>query len=131
MRKLGPCRSRELEEKVEKEVDKEVEAQPIQYSESRVYDFGNCSSFQNLSEYIRCIIDLVGMVEMGIRMINVEMRGDYVSALTRLGPIRRDIGGIERVTNTTMVSPALCVNYELDAQVYISGHLHVELIIDA
>ena len=83
-------------------------------------DFGDDSSFQNLSEYIGGIIGLIGLVKMGVRKASIEMRGDSVSALT-WAQTERYRG--ERVTNASMVFTALCVNYQLDVQVatHISG----------
>ena len=67
-----------------------------------------------MAEYIGGIIGPIGLVEMGVRNVSVEMRGDSVSALT-WAKTEREKG--EPVTNASMVFTALCVNYNLDVQV--------------
>jgi hypothetical protein len=44
--------------------------------------FGVDSSFQNTSEFIGVILGLVAMVSMGVRNVDLELRGDSTAALS-------------------------------------------------
>ncbi len=65
----------------------------------RGFAFGTDSSFQNTAEFIGCILGLVGLVTLGVRNVDVEVRGDSIAALTweecgavrRSPPITRDL----------------------------------------
>ena len=48
----------------------------------RLLRFGTDSSFQNTAEYIGCVLGLIGLVMQGVRNVDVEVRGDSMSALT-------------------------------------------------
>ena len=48
----------------------------------RGFEFGSDSSFQNTAEYIGCILGMVGLVLLGVRDADIEIRGDSVAALT-------------------------------------------------
>ena len=86
----------------------------------RFLGFGEDSSYQNLSEYIGGILGLIGLIKLGIKGLNVEMRGDSISALT-WAQTERCRGEI--VTNASFVFTMLCIAYDLDVKVttHISG----------
>ena len=86
----------------------------------RGFGFGSDSSFQNTVEYIGCILSLIGLTLLGIRDVDVEVRGDSVSAL-RWAETERPRG--ELVTNASMVVTLLGINFDLDIKkgVHISG----------
>ena len=82
--------------------------------------FGSDSSFQNSAEYIGCILGMVGLVLLGVRDADIEIRGDSVAALT-WAETERPRGQL--VTNASIVFTLLCIRFNLDAKkgVHISG----------
>ena len=86
----------------------------------RVLEFGSDSSFQNTAEYIGCTLGLVGLALLGIRDVDVEVRGDSVAALT-WAETERPRG--ELVKNASMVFTLLVINFNLDVKerVHIAG----------
>ena len=44
--------------------------------------FGDDSSYQNLSEFIGATLGMIGLIKLGVKGVDVSMRGDSVSALT-------------------------------------------------
>ena len=86
----------------------------------RSFEFGSDSSFQNTAEYIGCTLGLMGLALLGIRDVDVEIRGDSVAALT-WAEKERPRG--ELVTNASMVFTLLVVKFGLDVKksVHISG----------
>ena len=86
----------------------------------RGFGFGSDSSFQNTAEYIGCILGIIGLTLLGIRDVDVEVRGDSVSALT-WAETERPRG--ELVTNASMVFTLIGINFGLDVKkgVHISG----------
>ena len=86
----------------------------------RSFTFGTDSSFQNTAEYIGCTLGLAGLALLGVRDVDVEVRGDSVAALTWV-ETERPRGDL--VTNASMVFTLLCINFGLDVKkgVHISG----------
>lgn len=86
----------------------------------RGFEFGSDSSFQNTAEYIGCTLGLTGLALLGIKDVDVEIRGDSVAALT-WAETERPRG--EVVTNASMVFTLLVINFGLDIKksVHISG----------
>lgn len=86
----------------------------------RGFNFGTDSSFQNTAEYIGCTLGLAGLALLGVRDVDVEVRGDSVAALTWV-ETERPRGDL--VTNASMVFTLLCINFGLDVKkgVHISG----------
>jgi hypothetical protein len=86
----------------------------------RSFEFGTDSSFQNTAEYIGCTLGLVGLAILGIRDVDVEVRGDSVAALTWV-ETERPRG--ELVTNASIVFTLLGISFGLDVKkgVHISG----------
>jgi hypothetical protein len=82
--------------------------------------FGSDSSFQNSAEYIGCILGMVGLVLLGVRDADIELRGDSVAALT-WAETERPRGQL--VTNASMVFTLLSICFNLDVKkgVHISG----------
>ena len=75
--------------------------------------FNGDSSYQNTSEYIGALIGVIGLVQLGLRGMDIELRGDSMSALT-WAETERPRG--ELVTNATMVYTVLCVTYGIEAK---------------
>ena len=65
--------------------------------------FGDDSSYQNVSEFIGATLGMIGLVELGIKGVDVTMRGDSVSALTD----HRKIQGFKRLERLDGVHNAL------------------------
>lgn len=86
----------------------------------RGFAFGTDSSFQNTAEFIGCILGLVGLVTLGVRNVDVEVRGDSIAALT-WAETERPRGHV--VTNASMVFTLLCICFGLDVKkgVHIPG----------
>jgi ribonuclease HI len=70
------------------------------------FEFENDSSYQNTAEYIGVILALIAMVKLGFHGVDVEIRGDSISALT-WAETGRPRG--ELVTNASIVFTLLCV----------------------
>ena len=86
----------------------------------RGFGFGSDSSFQNTAEYIGCILGMVGLVLLGVKDADIEVRGDSVAALT-WAETERARGQL--VTNASMVFTLLSIRFNLDVKksVHISG----------
>ena len=86
----------------------------------RGLEFGSDSSYQNTAEYIGCIIGMAGLVLLGVRDTDIEIRGDSVAALT-WAETERPRGYL--VTNASMVFTLLSISFGLDVKkgVHISG----------
>ena len=48
----------------------------------RSLEFGDDSSFQNVSEFIGAILGFIGLIRLGVTDTDVQLRGDSISALT-------------------------------------------------
>ncbi len=48
----------------------------------RELGFGTDSGYQNTAEFIGAILSLIGLLQMGIRDVAIEVRGDSMAALT-------------------------------------------------
>ena len=83
-------------------------------------NFGDDSSFQNLSEFIGAIIAVAGQVIMGRQSQSMSLRGDSVTALT-WAITERPKG--ERVTRAAVIWTMLCVavNIHIDGITHIAG----------
>ena len=79
----------------------------------RSLGFEGNSSFQNLAEYVGALVGILGLVQLGIRCRDIEMRGDSVAALTWAHTER--ISGT-RVTNAAMVFTSACLKYGMDVK---------------
>jgi hypothetical protein len=75
--------------------------------------FGTDSSFQNIAVYIGCILGMAGLAVMGIRDVDIEVRGDSIAALT-WAETERPRG--ELVTNAAVVFTLLGISFGLDAK---------------
>jgi hypothetical protein len=86
----------------------------------RCMGFKDDSSFQNLSEYLGALLGLIGMLVLGIRGVEVEARGDNISALTW---IQKERARGENVTNAWSVFTMLCISNDLSVKVgtHIAG----------
>ena len=82
--------------------------------------FGNDSSYQNLCEFIGATLGMIGLVKLGVKGVDVTMRGDSVSALTWVSTERYRGAN---VSNASMVFTMLCIMQELVVKesVHISG----------
>ena len=78
------------------------------------------SRFQNVCEFIGSIVGILGLVRLGVRGVDIEIRGDSMSALT-WAQKERTRGS--QVTNAAMVYTFVCVSYGIEAKVatHISG----------
>ena len=76
-------------------------------------EFGEDSSFQNLSEFLGAILAILGQVALGYRGRSVALRGDSVTALT-WAITKRPRG--ERVTKAAMVFTLLCIAAGVDVR---------------
>ena len=78
------------------------------------------SRFQNVCEFIGAIVGIVGLVKLGVRGVDIEIRGDSMSALT-WAQKERTRGS--QVSNAAMVYTLVCVSCDIDAKVatHISG----------
>ena len=76
----------------------------------RGLSFEGDSSYQNLCEFIDAMLGLIGLSKLGIRGVDVTMRGDSISALTWVSTER--YRGVN-VSNASMVFTMLCINQEL------------------
>jgi hypothetical protein len=70
------------------------------------FEFEEVSSYQNTAEYIGVILGLIAMVKLGFQRVDVQIRGDSISALT-WAETGRPRG--ELVTNASSVFTLLCV----------------------
>ena len=86
----------------------------------RFLGFNEDSSFQNLCEYLAALLGLIGMVVLGIRGVEVEARGDNVSALSW---IQKERARGDNVTNAWSVFTMLCLGNDLSVKVgtHIAG----------
>ena len=82
--------------------------------------FKDDSSYQNLCEFIGATLGLIGLVKLGLRGVDVAMRGDSVSALTWVSTERYRGSN---VSNASMVFTTLCITGELVVKesMHISG----------
>ena len=76
----------------------------------RNLSFVGDSSYQNICDFIDAMLGLIGLSKLGIRGVDVTMRGDSISALTWVSTER--YRGVS-VSNASMVFPMLCINQEL------------------
>ena len=76
----------------------------------RCLNFEGDSSYQNLCEFIGAMLGLIGLSKLGIRGVDVTMRGDSISALTWVSAER--YRGVN-VLNASLVFTMLCINQEL------------------
>ena len=78
------------------------------------------SRFQNVCEFIGSIVGILGLVRLGVRGVDIEIRGDSMSALT-WAQKERTRGS--QVSNAAMVYTLVCVSYGIEAKVatHISG----------
>ena len=76
-------------------------------------DFGEDSSYQNLSEFIGAILAVVGHVTLGYSGSSIALRGDSVTALT-WAITERPRGSI--VTNASIMWTLLCVATGIDVK---------------
>ena len=74
--------------------------------------FGDDSSYQNICEFIRSILGIIGLLKL--RKDYIELRGDSISALT-WAHLERYRGSL--VTNAAMVFTSLCIASEVDVKV--------------
>ena len=83
-------------------------------------NFGEDSSFQNLSEFIGAIIAVAGQVIMGRQSQSMSLRGDSITALT-WAITERPKG--KRVTRAAIIWTMLCVgvNIQIDGITHIAG----------
>ena len=44
--------------------------------------FGNYSSFWNICFFIGSILGIIDLLKLGVRKVDIELRGDSISALT-------------------------------------------------
>jgi ribonuclease HI len=84
------------------------------------FGFADDSSYQNTAEYIGVILGLVALAKIGVRGVDVELRGDSITALT-WAETGRPRGSL--VTNASMVFTLLCVALGLTVRrsTHISG----------
>ena len=75
--------------------------------------FEGDSSYQNLAEYVGALVGILGLVDLGIKGEDLEIRGDSVAALTwaKTERVRGD-----RVTNAAMVFTSACLRYGMDVK---------------
>lgn len=76
-------------------------------------NFGEDSSYQNLSEFIGAVVAVVGHILLGNRGQSLALRGDSVTALT-WAITERPRGST--VTNAAMVWTLLCVAADIDVR---------------
>ena len=73
-----------------------------------------------MGEFIGSIVGILGLVRLGVRGVDIEIRGDSMSALT-WAQKERTRGS--QVTNAAMVYTLVCVSYGIEAKsaTHISG----------
>ena len=86
----------------------------------RQLGFTTESRFQNVCEFIGLIVGVLGLVSVGVRNLDIEIRGDSISALT-WAQKERTRGS--QVSNAAMVFTLVCVSYGIEAKIatHISG----------
>lgn len=86
----------------------------------RTLGFEDDSSYQNLCEFIGATLGMIGLGKLGVRGVDVAMRGDSVSALTWVSTERYRGSN---VSNASMVFTMLCITQELVVKesTHISG----------
>ena len=82
--------------------------------------FGDDSSYQNLCEFIGATLGMMGLVKLGMKGVDVTMRGDSVSALTWVSTERYRGAN---VSSASMVFTMLCIRqgFVVKESVHISG----------
>ena len=82
--------------------------------------FGTDSSFQNVSEFIGVILGIIGLVKLGVRDVDILVRGDSISALTWV-ETERYRGSL--VTNSSWVFTTLSIAYNISVKetIHIPG----------
>jgi hypothetical protein len=75
--------------------------------------FGTDSSYQNTSEFIGVILGLITLVKMGVRDVDLELRGDSISALS-WSESERYSG--ENSTNAAMVFTLTCIAFGINVK---------------
>ena len=76
-------------------------------------EFGTDSSFQNVSEFIGVILGIIGLVKLGVRDVDILVRGDSISALTWV-ETERYRGSL--VTNSSWVFTTLSIAYNISVK---------------
>ena len=78
------------------------------------------SRFQNVCEFIGSIVGIRGLVRLGVTNLDIEIRGDSISALIWAHK-ERTRGS--QISNAAMVYTLVCVSYGVEAKVatHISG----------
>ena len=86
----------------------------------RSLGFATESRFQNVCEFIGSIVGILGLVRLGVKNVDIEIRGDSISALTWAQKERTR--GMQ-VSNAAMVYTLVCVSYGIEAKfaTHISG----------
>jgi hypothetical protein len=86
----------------------------------RGLDFGSDASYQNTAEFIAMIMGVLGLLQMGIRDVAIEVRGDSETALSWAvkGRPKGDLA-----TNAAMVFALLCIigGFRVTMESWISG----------
>ena len=78
--------------------------------------FNSDSSNQNVAEFMGALLGIIGLVKLGVRNVDVELRGDSVTALSWATKGQRSI-------NAATIFTMLCVALSVDVKstCHISG----------
>ena len=82
--------------------------------------FDSDSSNQNVAEFIGALLGVIGLVKLGVRNVDIELRGDSVTALSWA---KSNVPKGQRSMNAATIFTILCVALSVDVKstCHISG----------
>jgi hypothetical protein len=87
------------------------------------FGFGVDSSYQNTCEYIGMVLGVLALVKLGVRGVDVVVRGDSTSALSWLD--RQKVSG-SAAMNAALVLVSICIKFgiEVNYTLFLKGLLN-------
>jgi hypothetical protein len=87
------------------------------------FGFGDDSSYQNTCEYIGMVLGVLALVKLGVRGVDVVVRGDSTSALSWME--KQKVSG-SAAMNAALVLVSICIKFgiEVNYTVFLSGLLN-------
>ncbi len=84
------------------------------------FGFGDDSSYQNTCEYIGMVLGVLVLVRLGVRQVDVVIRGDSTSALSWME--KEKVSG-KAAMNAALVLVSLCIRFgiEINYTVFLKG----------
>ena len=73
--------------------------------------FNSDSSNQNLAEFVAALLGVIGLVKLGITVVDIEFIGD---SMTALAWPKSNVAKGERATNAAVIFTMLCLKFGID-----------------